>query len=108
MAKLAKEALAACPNTKLVLSGYSQGAMVVHNAISEQGLDGSDVAAIVVFGDPFNGEAFKDVDSSKVLEVCGSSDVVCIAGKSDETGSHLSYGKDAEQAATFVIKAAGL
>lgn len=32
MAALVKQALSQCPSTKVVLSGYSQGAMVVHNA----------------------------------------------------------------------------
>jgi predicted esterase len=69
MAKLAQEVLTSCPDTKLVLSGYSQGAMVVHNALSAQGLDGSKVAAVVCFGDPLNGQEFTGVDSSKVVSV---------------------------------------
>ena len=32
MAKLVKQALSQCPKTKVLLGGYSQGAMVVHNA----------------------------------------------------------------------------
>lgn len=38
----------ACPNTQIVLSGYSQGACVVHNALSSAGASG--VAGAVVFG----------------------------------------------------------
>ena len=107
MAKLANEALKACPKTKLVLSGYSQGAMVVHNALSS-GLDGSSVSAIVVFGDPINGESFKGVDSSRALEVCRSSDFICDHGPINVSGSHLSYGSDAGKAADFVVKTIGL
>lgn len=80
MASQASAVLSSCPDTKLVLSGYSQGAMVVHNALSAQGLDGSKVAAIVAFGDPLNGQAFEGVDASKVKEFCGSSDFLCSAG----------------------------
>ena len=52
------------------------------NALSAQGLDGSTVAAIVAFGDPFNGQDFEGVDASKVKEFCGSSDGLCSSGKS--------------------------
>lgn len=82
MAKQAAAILSSCPDTKLVLSGYSQGAMVVHNALSAQGLDASKVAAIVAFGDPFNGQEFQGVDASKCKEFCGSSDFLCSSGKS--------------------------
>lgn len=34
MAALVNKTAAACPNTKIVLSGYSQGCQVVHNAMS--------------------------------------------------------------------------
>lgn len=34
MAAIANKTAAACPNTKIVLSGYSQGAQLVHNAMS--------------------------------------------------------------------------
>lgn len=32
LADLARQAMAQCPDTKLTLSGYSQGAQLVHNA----------------------------------------------------------------------------
>ena len=107
MAKLAQEAIKACPKTKLVLSGYSQGAMVVHSAL-ENGVDASTVSAVALFGDPENGEAVTGVDKSKVLEICGNSDFICDAGGSDVSGSHLSYGADAGKAADFIIKTSGL
>ena len=52
MASEVKSILARCPNTKIALSGYSQGACVVHNAAASQGLDNSQIAAVVVFGEP--------------------------------------------------------
>lgn len=106
MAKLAQQALKQCPKTKLVLSGYSQGAMVVHQALG--GLSTGDVSAVVVFGDPLNGQAWKNIDASKVLDVCGSSDFICDHGPTDTSGSHLSYGSSAQKAAGFAVKAAGL
>lgn len=52
MAKLAQQALSQCPDTKIALSGYSQGATVTHYAVGDGGLDGSSVAAAVLYGDP--------------------------------------------------------
>ena len=107
MASQAQSILSFCPDTKLVLSGYSQGAMVVHNALSSQGLDGSKVAAAVLFGDPFNGQALDGVDASKVKEFCGGADTLCAAGGTSGSGSHLSYGGDADAAAQFIVSAVG-
>jgi len=45
--------LGRCPNTKIALTRYSQGACVVHNAARSQGLDNSKIAAVVVFGISF-------------------------------------------------------
>lgn len=105
MADLAQQALSACPDTKIVLGGYSQGAMVVHNALGN--FDGSNVAAVLAFGDPFNGQAFDGVDSSKVLEVCGSSDFLCSSGGTNVQGGHISYSDDGQQAAEFAVKVCG-
>ena len=105
MVKLAQQAKQACPNTKIVLGGYSQGAMVVHAALSEVGP--TNVAAIVVWGDPFNGQKFTGVDASKVLENCGSSDFLCDRGTTNASGSHLNYGSSAEKSAQFIVQATG-
>lgn len=108
MASQATSILSSCPSTKLVLAGYSQGAMVVHNALSAQGLDGSKVAAIVAFGDPFNGQDFEGVDASKVKEFCGSADTLCSSGGTSGSGtSHISYGGDADEAAEFIAGVVG-
>lgn len=108
MASQAKAALSSCPDTKLVLAGYSQGGMVVHNALSAQGLDGSKVAAVVAFGDPLNGQDFAGVDASKVKEFCGSSDFLCSSGGTTGSGSHLDYSGDADAAAKFIVGVVGL
>jgi len=105
MAKLAQQASTACPNTKIVLSGYSQGGMVVHSALKS--FSGSKVAAVVTYGDPMNGMAFTGVDKSKTLEVCGSTDFICDHGPTNTQGSHISYTKTAPQAAQFIAKAVG-
>ena len=50
MASLVSQALSQCPNTKIALSGYSQGACVVHNAVQQSGVSASSVGAVVLFG----------------------------------------------------------
>lgn len=106
MASKANAILSRCPNTKLALSGYSQGACVVHNAVQSQGLAASKVAAVVLFGDPFNGQSVGSVPASKVLEICAPGDTIC-RGPAGSAG-HLSYGNNAAQAATFIENTTGV
>ncbi|KAF2223527.1 cutinase-domain-containing protein [Elsinoe ampelina] len=102
MVQLANQALQKCPDTNLVLSGYSQGAMVVHAAL-QGGVDGSKVAAVATFGDPLNGQAFRGVDNSKVVQVCGSADALCAGrGQTSGSGGHTSYGSQTGAAAQKV------
>jgi predicted esterase len=108
MAQLVQTALTQCPNTKIIVSGYSQGAMVVHNAFSN-GLKASQVAGAVQFGDPLKSMAIGDLPDNKIKQFCGTSDQICGGGgDGGATGSHLSYGSSADAAATFAIQAAGL
>lgn len=108
MAALVSQALSQCPSTKVIISGYSQGAMVVHNAL-RNGVSSSQVAGAVLFGDPLIRSSVGDLPAAKIQQFCGPSDSVCgrnTAGGS--SGGHLSYGGDADKAAAFAIKAAGL
>lgn len=105
MAKLVEQALSQCPDTKIIVSGYSQGAMVVHSAKPTS----SKVAGAVLFGDPLKRSAVGDLSTTSVKQFCGTSDQICGGGgDGGATGSHLSYGSSAEAAATFAIQAAGL
>ncbi|KAJ5548490.1 cutinase-domain-containing protein [Penicillium frequentans] len=104
MATLVKTALSNCPNTKVVLGGYSEGAMVVHNAASS--LTADQVAAAVLFGDPLKAESVGKLSTSDVKEFCATGDPVCENG--ENVMAHLSYGSDATEAAEFLIKAAGI
>lgn len=106
MVKLAQTAIKQCPQTKLVLGGYSQGAMVVHYAM-KNGVSAGNVGAIAVFGDPLNGESFGGVPMSKVSNNCGSSDFICDHGPTNGSGSHLSYHSTLEKAAEAIVKATG-
>ncbi|TKX25205.1 cutinase-like protein 3 [Elsinoe australis] len=108
MAKLANQALSQCPGTKVVLSGYSQGAMVVHNAVQKSGFAAGNVAAAVLFGDPLLRQSVGSVPAAKVKEYCASGDGVCQTGTFSISAAHLSYGSDASAAADFIIQTAGV
>lgn len=106
MASSVKAAKSQCPNTKIIVAGYSQGAMVVHNAFS-QGVSASDVMGAVLFGDPLKTQSVGDLSKDKVKEFCATQDMIC-GGGDNPSGSHLSYGSVAGEAADWVISAAGL
>ncbi|RAL13904.1 carbohydrate esterase family 5 protein [Aspergillus homomorphus CBS 101889] len=103
MATLVKQALSECPNTKVVLGGYSQGAMVVHNAASQ--LSAGQIQAAVLFGDPLKMQSVGKLSSSKVKEFCALGDPVCENGAN--VMAHLSYGSNAKEAAQFLVSAVG-
>jgi cutinase len=107
MADLVTQALSQCPSTKIIVSGYSQGAMVVHNTF-QNGLSAETVAGAVLFGDPFKRLAVGDLMKDKVKQFCGTADQICGGGgDGGAMGSHLSYGDSADAAAAFAIQAAG-
>ncbi|KAM5343090.1 hypothetical protein ACJ41O_014056 [Fusarium nematophilum] len=107
MASLVKQAFEKCPETKVVMSGYSQGAMLVHNAAKSLPTDiTGKVSAVVNFGDPFQKQAIQGVAAERVKIICHSSDSVC-TGSFAITADHLNYNKDAKTAADFVVKAIG-
>ncbi|KAH7065428.1 cutinase [Macrophomina phaseolina] len=113
-----QKAVQKCPDTQIVLSGYSQGAMLVHNTANKlAGDQASKVKAAVTFGDPFKSQALKNVPEGAFKTFCATSDPVCGAGgvgalggagassggtSSSSTSGHLGYGTDAGAAATFV------
>lgn len=52
-ASLVTLAFSQCPNTQVVMSGYSQGAQVVHDAAADlPAATMAKVGAVVTFGDP--------------------------------------------------------
>lgn len=113
MVKDVQTALAKCPDTQVVLSGYSQGAMLVHNTMNVlNGAQASSVKAAITFGDPFVGESINKITSGAFKSFCATGDPVCEAGaaispssggtSSASTASHLGYGADTGAAATFI------
>ncbi|KAJ0417597.1 cutinase-domain-containing protein [Aspergillus carlsbadensis] len=102
MASLVEQALKQCPDTKVVLGGYSQGAMVVHNAAGK--LSAGQVVGAVTFGDPFKTQQPDNIENFKTW--CATGDPVCLNG--GNFMAHISYGGDAAEAAQFLVNAAGL
>jgi cutinase len=101
-----------CPNTKIVLGGYSQGAGVMDmtsHQLSPQ--VANHVAAVALFGNPQSSYAKQLSDnqipainpsySPKTIDICLPDDNICAEGGS--IIAHLGYVPDAtNQAATFV------
>ncbi|DAA75937.1 TPA_exp: putative Cutinase [Trichophyton benhamiae CBS 112371] len=100
MADLVKQSVAQCPDSKILLVGYSQGAMVTHAA---KLLTHEEISAIAVFGDPGRLIPFANIPPEKTKEYCNEGDPVCLNGFS--WAAHESYAVLADDAATFLIKA---
>jgi cutinase len=105
--------VANCPDTKIVLTGYSQGAAVIDMVTVELPPEvAGDVAAVAVFGNPESTFArtlggvqipeISPVYRPKTIDLCVPDDPVCSEG-SNWTAHHL-YGQSGmtDQAATFV------
>ncbi|KAM0131873.1 hypothetical protein ACHAP3_006615 [Botrytis cinerea] len=107
MASEIEAVYAACPNTNLVASGYSQGGQVVHNALALLPAATVEwISSVVIFGDPDqrsdNGQAIPNMDASKVDTICHTGDNICEAGDII-LPAHLTYGENAAAAAAFVV-----
>lgn len=121
--------VANCPGTKLVLGGYSQGAMVIDlitiarasvagfNAATLSAEEAEHVAAVAVFGNPtdrYLGGPISEISpwyGAKAIDLCADGDPICTPGalalpSPQETASapHLSYAQSPMpgQAAAFV------
>ncbi|KAH8589771.1 cutinase-domain-containing protein [Bisporella sp. PMI_857] len=106
LATLIQDTMTKCPSTKIVMSGYSQGGQLVHNAAKL--LPASTMAAVssvVIFGDPNDGEEVSGA-ASKTLVICHAGDNICDHGDLILI-PHLTYSLDAKQAATFAASQAG-
>ena len=108
MAQLIAQAMSQCPKTKLVVSGYSQGAQVAHNAANMiSAAQTAFINSVVLFGDPDDGEAFGTVPASKVSTDCHVGDDICLHGDLI-LPPHLDYCLDVNKEASFVVSKSGL
>lgn len=108
MAALANATRESCPDAKVVLAGYSQGAQVVRKACGFLGnATASQLNSVVLFGDPGNGTAVPGVSADRVFTACHDGDRICQGG-SAVLPQHLNYSGDAPAAALFVMQKTGL
>ncbi|KAH8801988.1 cutinase [Flagelloscypha sp. PMI_526] len=104
MADMVEQTAIQCPGSKIVMSGYSQGAQLVHNAA---GLVSSSaataVSAVVMFGDPENGQPLGNGLDDNSTTFCNNGDAVC-DGKFIILPPHLAYATDGstQKAADFI------
>ncbi|KAI1491415.1 carbohydrate esterase family 5 protein [Biscogniauxia mediterranea] len=72
---------AACPDSKIVAGGYSQGAALTHRAIEGLGQSVKDkIAAVVTFGDTQtlqDGGRIRGFPPDRTLIICNVGDIVC-------------------------------
>ncbi|KAK3390757.1 cutinase-domain-containing protein [Podospora didyma] len=102
MALEVTRALVACPRTKVVMSGYSQGSQLVHNAarLLPKAV-AARVSSVVTFGSPDHLYAVPQISLARQLSICHDSDPLCKGGNLI-VPSHFTYVADVGQAADFV------
>ncbi|EYB22353.1 hypothetical protein SNK03_009238 [Fusarium graminearum] len=102
MADLISRAATQCPSTKIIISGYSQGAQLVHNAAGMLSASVTNrVTAAVTFGDPKQKQAFGTIPSSRTRIFCRAGDNICDGGII-VTPAHSQYQQDAPAAAEWI------
>ena len=93
-----------CPGSKAIISGYSQGAQVVHIAFED--LDSAyyrDIAGVVQFGDPKQHKAYpaEALNSFPFKIYCHDGDHYC-HGLPINSEDHHTYIHDAQDAARII------
>jgi cutinase len=108
-----QDVVANCPNSKIVLGGYSQGSTVIDLATNALPASAANhVAAVALFGEPtsqfssmlWGGQPLPTINpayGSKVTSLCAPDDPICSGG--GNIMAHVSYIEDGmtAQAATF-------
>ncbi|KAI3323659.1 carbohydrate esterase family 5 protein [Xylariaceae sp. AK1471] len=95
-----------CPSSKIVVSGYSQGAALLHAAVEQLASSvTARIYAAVTFGDTQkkqDGGKVPNFDASKTLILCNDGDLVC-EGTLIITNNHLSYTSSVPSAVNFIV-----
>ncbi|KAL8306314.1 hypothetical protein RB597_003139 [Gaeumannomyces tritici] len=103
MAKQVQSFIAKCPGSQVVMSGYSQGGQLVHNAAEQLPAAALQrVSSAVIFGDPKNGQPVAGLGQQKTLVICRQGDNICDGGNRI-LAPHLQYGRDVGKAAEFMV-----
>lgn len=114
-----QDVVASCPNTKLVLGGYSQGSTVMDLASQAMPAPVADrVAAVALFGEPssgfssmlWGGQPLPTISPAlvgKTISLCAPDDPICSPG--GNIMAHVSYIESGmvNQAATFAANKLG-
>ncbi|KAH7097265.1 cutinase-domain-containing protein [Auriculariales sp. MPI-PUGE-AT-0066] len=92
-----------CPNTAVVISGYSQGAQQAHGCLMRLSPEQvANIQAVVTFGDPLSATPFDQVDAARTKVFCNEGDEVC-NNKPIILPPHFTYGTVAiEPAVAFI------
>ena len=108
-----------CPNTKIVLGGYSQGSTVIDLATNAMPASvANHVAAVALFGEPTSGfssmlwggqplPTINPAYGGKLISLCAQDDPICSGG--GNIIAHVSYIEAGmtNQAATFAVNKIG-
>jgi cutinase len=114
-----EDVVATCPNSKIVLGGYSQGSTVIDLATRQMPAPVADhVAAVALFGEPtsgfstmlWGGQPLPTINpgyAAKTISLCAPDDPICSSG--GNIMAHVSYIQSGmtNQAATFAADKLG-
>lgn len=113
MERLIAQANTDCPNSMLVVGGYSQGAALTHRAVEDLPQAQKDqIVAAFTFGDTQNQQDNGQIPNfppEKTNVICNRGDAVC-SGTLNILPPHLQYGARADEQAQFInskLQAAG-
>ncbi|KAJ7464652.1 cutinase [Mycena galericulata] len=91
-----------CPDAAIVSSGYSQGGQLVHNSAKQlSAAVAARINAVVIFGDPDNGQPVQGISPADTDIICHVGDDICLGGDL-VLPPHLTYGADTPAAAAFI------
>ncbi|KAJ4393473.1 hypothetical protein N0V93_002685 [Gnomoniopsis smithogilvyi] len=103
---LINDAASDCPSSKIVVTGYSQGAALVVNAIHSLNTTvRSRIAAAVCFGDTQqhqDGDVIPNFATDKTALYCNTGDVICEDGILLVTTAHSNYTNYVPDASNFI------
>ncbi|EGY22033.1 hypothetical protein VD0002_g4090 [Verticillium dahliae] len=113
MERLIAQANTDCPDSMLVVGGYSQGAALTHRAVEDLPQAQKDqIVAAFTFGDTQNVQDNRQIPNfppEKTNIICNAGDAVC-AGTLTILPAHLAYGARADEQVEFItskLQAAG-
>lgn len=110
MASLINNVASTCPSAKILLSGYSQGAAMVHASVKRLTTAvKARITAAVTFGDTRNqqdGGQIPGLSTDRTLIICNDGDLVC-EGTLEIKAPHLQYGPRVPEAVSFFVSKTG-